>query len=51
MRLLNDNGRFLRSLAAEGAIRNDRRVVEILDRARLRSLARRGRLPGARLTD
>ena len=35
--------RALRSLAAEEAIRYDRRRVEILDRVRLRSIARRGR--------
>ena len=43
--------RALRSLAAEGAIRHDRRVVEILGRVRLRSMARRGRLAGTRPTD
>ena len=35
--------RALRTLAAQSAIRHGRRTVEVIDRARLRSIARRGR--------
>ncbi len=43
--------RALRTLASEDAIRHGRRAVEIVDRARLRSIARRGRAVAARRPD
>ena len=43
--------RALRTLAAQGAIRHGRRAVEVLDRAQLRSIARKGRAISRRRAD
>ncbi len=43
--------RALRALASRGAIRHSRRMVEVVDRARLWSVARRGRSAGERGAD
>ena len=43
--------RALGVLAAQGAIRHDRRTVTIVDRAQLQSVARRGRASGRRRPD